>query len=100
MSEASRSRAADARAARSLPLCATLLSVAILSVLLGAWELATSGAHGARAGLPAPSQVASYAAQELAHPFYDNGPNHKGIGIQLAFSIARVLSGYAIAALL
>src|SRR6185436_9986115 len=100
MSGASRSRGVDARAARSLSLRATLLSLAILVVLLGAWELATSGAAGSRASLPAPSQVASYAAQELAHPFYDNGPNDKGIGIQLAFSIARVLSGYAIAALL
>jgi nitrate/nitrite transport system permease protein len=25
-----------------------------------------------------------------ASPFYDNGPNDKGVGIQLAYSIARV----------
>ena len=31
------------------------------------------------------------------HPFYDNGPNDKGIGIQLAYSIARVTAGYLLA---
>src|SRR5262249_1319548 len=31
------------------------------------------------------------------NPFYDRGPNDKGLGIQLAFSIARVLTGYLIA---
>jgi nitrate/nitrite transport system permease protein len=32
-------------------------------------------------------------------PFYDNGPNDKGVGIQLAYSIARVLMGYLLAVL-
>jgi nitrate/nitrite transport system permease protein len=35
----------------------------------------------------------------LADPFYDNGPNDKGIGVQLAYSLGRVLSGYLLAAL-
>jgi len=35
----------------------------------------------------------------LTDPFYDKGPNDKGIGIQLAFSIARVLTGFLLAAL-
>ena len=30
-------------------------------------------------------------------PFYDSGPNDKGIGIQLAYSIARVAVGYLLA---
>ena len=34
-----------------------------------------------------------------ARPFYDNGPNDKGIGIQLAYSIARVAAGYLLAVL-
>jgi nitrate/nitrite transport system permease protein len=37
--------------------------------------------------------------QHLGEPFYDRGPNDKGIGIQLAYSIARVLLGYLLAAL-
>jgi len=99
MSGASRSRA-DERRPRSASLRATLLSLAILVVLLGVWEFGTSGASGARVHLPGPSRIALHAARELAHPFYDNGPNDKGVGIQLAYSIARVLTGYALAALL
>ena len=37
--------------------------------------------------------------QHLKEPFYDRGPNDKGIGIQLAYSIARVLVGYVLAIL-
>ena len=84
----------------SLARRATLLSLALLVLLLGAWELATSAPGGPGVRMPGPLQVARYAAGELAHPFYDNGPNDKGIGIQLAVSIARVLTGYAIAALI
>ncbi|WP_054431794.1 nitrate ABC transporter permease, partial [Achromobacter sp. 2789STDY5608633] len=32
-------------------------------------------------------------------PFYDRGPNDKGIGVQLAYSVARVLTGFLLAAL-
>jgi nitrate/nitrite transport system permease protein len=39
------------------------------------------------------------AYEELSDPFYDAGPNDKGIGIQLAYSIYRVLAGYFLAAL-
>ena len=37
--------------------------------------------------------------KQLAHPFYDNGPNDKGIGIQLGYSLGRVALGFLIAAL-
>ena len=99
MSAASRSLAPE-RSPRSLALRSAGLSLVLLAVLLGVWELATSAPAGTAARLPGPSQVALYAAGELAHPFYDHGPNDKGIGIQLAFSIARVLTGYTLAALL
>jgi nitrate/nitrite transport system permease protein len=32
---------------------------------------------------------------KLSDPFYDNGPNDKGIGIQLGYSLARVLAGFS-----
>jgi nitrate/nitrite transport system permease protein len=41
----------------------------------------------------------SHAWHELSNPFYDAGPNDKGIGIQLAYSLFRVLTGYVSAAL-
>ena len=85
----------------SLPLRAAILSVVLLAVLLGAWEWATqapAGSVGAR--VPGPSKVFMHAVEELSDPFYDAGPNDKGIGIQLAYSIGRVLAGFSLAALI
>jgi nitrate/nitrite transport system permease protein len=50
--------------------------------------------------VPPPSDVLVKAWEQLSNPFYDNGPNDKGIGIQLAYSLYRVLSGFAMAAAL
>src|SRR4029077_6006793 len=36
--------------------------------------------------------------EHLRDPFYDRGPNDKGIGVQLAYSIGRVLAGFLLAA--
>ncbi len=41
----------------------------------------------------------THSGSHLRRPFYDNGPNDKGIGIQLAYSIARVALGYLLAVL-
>ncbi|MBU1210102.1 MAG: nitrate ABC transporter permease [Alphaproteobacteria bacterium] len=94
---------------------AFLLSIAMLVAILGIWELATpgvksagelteyemlTGGGGEQARVPPPSQVIEKAVKELSNPFYDNGPNDKGIGIQLAYSLYRVLSGYFLAALI
>ena len=49
--------------------------------------------------LPRPGDVGREIWGHLTNPFYDAGPNEKGVGIQLAYSIARVLSGYFLAAL-
>ena len=38
-------------------------------------------------------------AEQLSDPFYDKGPNDKGIGIQLAWSVGRVALGFGLAAL-
>ncbi|MCH8498540.1 MAG: nitrate ABC transporter permease [Marinobacter sp.] len=100
----------------SLAMRGSLLSLVFLVVMLGLWELATatSGGGGTAelseyellmggagdegvARVPPPSAVISHAIAELANPFYDNGPNDKGIGIQLAYSIYRVITGYSMA---
>lgn len=84
----------------SLPLRAAILSVVLLIVLLGAWELATQAPAGSvGAHVPGPSKVWAHAWQELSDPFYDAGSNDKGIGIQLAYSIGRVLTGFSLAVL-
>ncbi|WP_179380741.1 nitrate ABC transporter permease [Jannaschia marina] len=97
----------------SLNARAAILSLLILVVGLLAWEVSIpaqkvagelteyellTGGGAQKAGVPPPSAIAVKAWEELSNPFYDAGPNDKGIGIQIAYSIYRVLAGYAMAA--
>ena len=43
-----------------------------------------------KSAMPGPAEVGAKIWQHLKDPFYDRGTNDKGIGIQLAYSIARV----------
>ncbi len=52
-----------------------------------------------KSGFPTLAQMGSAIAANLASPFYDNGPNDKGLGLQLAHSLGRVGLGYLLAAL-
>jgi len=104
----------------SLNLRAGLLSLVILLGVLAIWHAATrpapataisaqdaeyaklmgkSADSGKTNGFPTPAQMGETAWKHLSHPFYDNGPNDKGIGIQLAWSLGRVGLGFLIAAL-
>ena len=93
---------------------AALLSILMLVVGLLVWEFSIpaqkaveelteyeilTGAGQAKAGVPPPSDVIAKAWEQLSDPFYDAGPNDKGIGIQIGYSIYRVLTGYALAAM-
>ncbi|PHP65314.1 nitrate ABC transporter, permease protein [Zhengella mangrovi] len=93
---------------------AAILSFVILVLGLFVWEAAIpaqkaaselteyerlTGGGAPKAGVPPPSQVIVKAWEQLSDPFYDAGPNDKGIGIQIAYSLYRVLSGYFLAAL-
>lgn len=49
--------------------------------------------------LPTPAESLSALGTLLASPFHDNGPNDKGIGIQLMTSLQRVFIGFFIATL-
>jgi nitrate/nitrite transport system permease protein len=106
---------------RSLGFRSALLSLLLLVMMLGAWHIATKPAPGAAAsvandeyaklmgkaagsaaktdGLPTLGQMGETAIKHLSSPFYDNGPNDKGIGIQLGHSLLRVAAGYLLAAL-
>jgi nitrate/nitrite transport system permease protein len=103
----------------SLSQKAGLLSVGLFVVILLVWQLATlpqaqvvaadvdpeyaalmgGGAASSASSFPTPVAMAQTVWDKLSHPFYDNGPNDKGIGIQLAYSLARVLGGFSLAAL-
>jgi len=96
----------------------TLLSLALFGVILLIWQLATlpeahtvaadvdpeyaalmgGGAAKSASSFPTPVEMGTTLWEKLSDPFYDNGPNDKGIGIQLAYSIARVLAGFFLAA--
>jgi nitrate/nitrite transport system permease protein len=99
-------------------LMAGVLSVLILALGVGAWHLATlprsaaqvvdseyaklvgaQAASGARSAFPRPADLGRKLADHIRDPFYDRGPNDKGIGVQLAYSIGRVLLGFLLAAL-
>ena len=106
---------------RTLGLRAAALSLLLLAILLGIWHVATvpSGAVSSAAegdeyaklmgksagtaaktdGLPTLAQMGETVVKHLSSPFYDNGPNDKGIGIQIGHSLLRVGAGYLLAAL-
>ncbi len=52
-----------------------------------------------KAGFPTLAQMGGVVLKHLRSPFYDNGPNDKGVGLQLAYSLGRVALGYLLAAL-
>jgi len=99
----------------SLTVRASIVSVALFLAFVLVWHLATRGsgpvaamdpeyaklvgltASQGKSAMPGPLDVADKIIQHLKQPFYDNGPNDKGLGIQLAYSIARVAVGYLLA---
>ena len=100
---------------RSLRVRAWIVSLTFLVVVLGVWEFSVKtpekteaqseyemlmGGAEQEARVPPPSAVAVRAWEELSNPFYDAGPNDKGIGIQLGYSIYRVLSGFFLAVII
>jgi nitrate/nitrite transport system permease protein len=111
-------------ASSRLNLQAGIVSVAILLLMLAVWHFATLSSAGASAkaltpeeveyqkmlgkdpsgnkannGFPTLQQMRETVVRNLASPFYDNGPNDKGIGIQLGYSLLRVALGFALAAI-
>jgi len=107
---------------------AALLSLALLALILAVWHLATLPKAGPAAagpaltaeqieyaklmgkdpsagapakksdGFPTLAQMGEAVAHNLADPFYDRGPNDKGVGVQLGHSLLRVALGFGIAA--
>jgi nitrate/nitrite transport system permease protein len=111
---------------KALSFKAALVSLLMFLLLVGVWQLATAPTTGASAvagmtaeqieyqkmlgkdptqgqvkssGFPTPAEMGATAWKHLSNPFYDNGPNDKGIAIQLAYSLARVGLGFALACL-
>ena len=112
---------------KKLRLQAGLVSVLLLMVILAVWHIATlptqvvqpaltaeqreyaqlmgqdsatGSSASAKSSFPTLAEMGATIARQLANPFYDNGPNDKGIGIQVAYSLARVALGFSLAALI
>jgi len=102
----------------SLRLRAAILSMLLFVVFIGIWHLSTRGsaavaemtpeyarlmgatATKGKSAMPGPLDVGAKLLEHLRRPFYDNGPNDKGLGIQLLYSIARVGTGYLLAVII
>ena len=92
----------------SLRFRAQIISVALLIAFIGVWHLSTRStaavanmspayarlmgitATQGKSAMPGPADVGARLWEHLKRPFYDAGPNDKGLGIQLGYSIARV----------
>ena len=96
---------------------AALLSAAILFAFLFAWEMAVrpvggavtvdaelaallspEAARGGQTAMPAPSAIGKRLLELLSDPFHQRGTNDQGIGIQIAWSLWRVMAGFLLAA--
>ncbi len=93
-----------------------LLSALLFAVFIGAWFIATQPKESAQqtaaqdeyaalmgkgaaksGGFPPPQEVGKAIVAHLADPFKDNGPNDKGVAIQLGHSLGRVGMGFLLA---
>jgi len=102
-------------AMKSTRLRAAVISALIFLVFISIWTLATlpttapvtgqdaeyaalmGGGTEKSEGFPTPLTVGKAFVKFLSDPFYVKGPNDKGIGIQLAYSLARVGVGFLLA---
>jgi nitrate/nitrite transport system permease protein len=95
---------------------AAVLTLLILAVGLGAWQIAATphqgpqtvdaeyaalvgaaASQGQKTPMPRPSDIAERGWTLLKDPFYIHGTNDQGIGIQLGWSLLRVLLGFGLA---
>jgi nitrate/nitrite transport system permease protein len=101
----------------SIGIRAAVVTVAIFMAFMATWHIATRGsgpvaqmdpeyaklmgktATQGTSAMPGPLDVVSKLWEHVREPFYDRGPNDKGVGIQLGYSIARVGVGYLLAVL-
>jgi nitrate/nitrite transport system permease protein len=103
---------------RSTRLASALLSCVLFAVFVGIWHVATlptrgvqasdaeyakllgsAAASGQKSAMPSPKDVALKLWEHARDPFFVRGTNDQGIGIQLAYSIGRVMLGFGLAAL-
>lgn len=72
-----------------------LYALGSVALLLGIWQLISMVS-----ALPGPAVTLPVLWEMLRNPFYDNGPNDKGVGIQVMYSLGRVFSGWGLGSLI
>jgi nitrate/nitrite transport system permease protein len=72
------------------------MALAGFGVLLVIWQLLSM----VSTDLPGPAMTLPVLWDLVSNPFYDNGPNDKGVGIQVIYSLGRVFTGWTIGSLI
>lgn len=67
-----------------------------MGILLSIWQLISVVTKG---DIPGPLPTWTVFKEMMAEPFYDRGPNDKGIGNQLGSSLIRVFTGFGLGSL-
>jgi nitrate/nitrite transport system permease protein len=73
-----------------------LLVIGGFGLLLAFWQIIAMFSQA----LPSPIETLPILWGMLSNPFYDNGPNDKGVGIQVMYTLGRVFSGWALGSLI
>lgn len=68
-----------------------------MAILIGIWQLISIIT---KAEIPGPVPTWAVFKELMAEPFYDRGPNDKGIGNNLMSSIGRVFTGFALGSII
>jgi nitrate/nitrite transport system permease protein len=78
---------------RNVNLQAFILFVVLLLAILALWEIGVQTKTFSPV-MPAASRTIQDFWGWIRDPFYDNGPNDKGVGLQILASLQRVLMGF------
>jgi nitrate/nitrite transport system permease protein len=76
-----------------VPIGELVLPLVGVAVLVGVWAVVSQFAPF----LPNPIQTVTQSWDLIRHPFFDEGPNNKGIGWQVLYSLGRVGLGFGLA---
>jgi len=80
---------------RRVAISGLILPLAGVAVLVAIWAVVSHLAPF----LPSPVQTVTKSWDLIRHPFFDEGPNNKGLGWQVLYSLGRVGLGFGLAIL-
>jgi nitrate/nitrite transport system permease protein len=81
---------------KRMPVGTIVLPLVGVAVLVAVWAMVSQIAPF----LPSPAKTVANSWDLIIHPFFDEGPNNKGIGWQVLYSLGRVGLGFGLAMLI